>query len=70
LDNFNNDIFQTEVVIERDIAENVMTVTVQLAEQWSETESLGSAALHKLSVLAPDYRCIWSTGGTKICNKN
>jgi hypothetical protein len=66
---FNNDIFPTEVVIERDIEENVMNVTVQLAEQWSETESLGSAALHKLSVLASDYRCVWSTGDTKIGKK-
>jgi hypothetical protein len=44
------------VVRERDIAEKVMNVTVQFAEQWSETESLGSAALHKLSVLALDDR--------------
>jgi hypothetical protein len=56
LNNFNNDKFQTEVVIERNIAENFMNVTVQIAEQWSETESLGSAALHKPSVLAPEDR--------------
>jgi hypothetical protein len=44
------------VVIEWDIAEKVMNVTVQLAEQWRETESLGSAALLKLSLLALDDR--------------
>lgn len=57
------------MVVERRIAENVMNVTVRLAEQWSETESLGSAALHKFSILAPDHRCIWSTDDTKICKE-
>lgn len=61
--------FKLKYVIETQITEYVMNVTVKLTEQRRETESLGSADLHKFSILAPDHRCIWSTDDTKICKE-